>query len=359
MAGGGSTRAVFLALLGNGFLTITKSVAFLLTRSPAMLSEAIHSFADTANQGLLFIGIKRSNRPADARYHWGYGGERFLFSLLSAIGIFVLGCGVTVYHGVHSLIDPPDITVSWVSYAVLGVALLVDGFVLSAAIREVSAKKGDNSLMHFIRTSSDPTLLAVLFEDFVASVGVIVALIGIGLTQITGESYFDAASSIIIGIMLGLVAAWLGYRNRELILGPAIPKHIEDEVAEYLRQQPSIEAVRGIRTRIFGSEHYAFSADIDYNGKYLGKKHEAWFADQAKNLDEERAADVAGEFGELVLDTLAQEIDRIERELRKRFPQLAFVDLESDENPSTTGEGDEAAPGDDSAASGEANSAAE
>lgn len=339
MAASGSTGAVFLALLGNGFLTVIKFIAFLMSRSPAMLSESIHSFADTANQALLFIGIKRSKRPADDRYHWGYGGERFLFALLSAIGIFVLGCGVTVYHGIHSLLHPPELELSWITFAVLGVSLVVDGVVFFAAAREVWAKKGEMSFFRFVRESSDPTLLAVLFEDFVATLGVLIAMAGIGLAHITGNVYFDAASSVIIGVMLGMIAVWLGYRNRELILGPAIPAHVEKEVIEYLRAHPAIEAVRGVRTRIFASEKFSFSADIDYDGKFLGRKHGEWLAQQIAarggGLDSDEAGNLAGELGERVLDTLANEIDQIELELRKRFPRLAIVDLESDEHPAS------------------------
>jgi len=335
----GSGGAVFLALLGNGLLTVIKFIAFLLSNSPAMLSEAVHSLADTANQALLFVGIRRSERPADSRYHWGYGGERFLFALLSAIGIFVLGCGVTVYHGVHSLFDPPALSFSWVTYLVLAVALVVDGFVFVTALREVATKKGDQSLWHFIKTSSDPTLLAVLFEDFVASVGVLIAMAGIGLAQITGNVYFDAASSIIIGLMLGFIAIWLGFRNRELILGPSIPKDLEAEVLAFLRDQPSIENVRRVRTRIVASDKFAFAAEVDYDGAYLGKQHSTWVAEKiAGFMAGERgdADEFAGEFGERLLDALSAEVDRLEAELRKRFPRLVFVDLESDDCEATS-----------------------
>lgn len=335
MAAGGK-GAVFLALIGNTFLTLIKFGAFLLSRSPAMLSEAIHSFADTANQGLLYLGIRRSERPADERYHWGYGGERYLFALLSAVGIFVLGCGVTVYHGIHSLLHPPEVQTSWVTFAVLGVSLVVDAFVLGSAVREVNSMKGDQPFWRFVRTSSDPTLLAVLFEDFVATLGVLVALAGIGLAHLTGSPVFDALSSIIIGLMMGGIAVWLGVRNRELILGPAIPQDVEEGVVAFLLEQPSVEAVRRVRTRIVASERFAFAAEIDYDGKYLGKLQATWMAEQVRALPEELQAEhaeaLAGAFGERMLDTLASEIDRIESALRERFPRLSFVDLESDDH---------------------------
>ncbi|WP_428266962.1 cation diffusion facilitator family transporter [Haliangium sp.] len=350
MAAGGK-GAVFFALLGNGFLTLIKFGAFLLSNSPAMLSEAIHSFADTANQGLLFLGIRRSERPADERYHWGYGGERFLFALLSAVGIFVLGCGVTVYHGVHALLHPSQPDINWVIFVVLGVSLVVDGAVFLSAIREVYGLKGDKSFWKFVRESSDPTLLAVLFEDFVATMGVVVAVIGIGLAYLTGSPVFDAGASILIGLMLGGIAVWLAFRNRELILGPAIPRDVEEQVVAFLLEQPSVEAVRRVRTRIVASDRFAFAAEIDYDGKYLGGLQAEWVAKELHALpaapDAEQAggsdlvAGFASAFGERLLDALSAEIDRIEAELRKRFPRLAHVDLESDDAAKAAGGGRE------------------
>ena len=135
--------AVIAALVGNSFLTVIKFVAFAYSGSGAMMSEAIHSLADTGNQSLLYLGVRRSEKQADTMFHYGYGAERFLFALLSAVGIFILGCGVTIYHGIHTLIHPPDLTVSWIIFAVLGVSFLLDGAVLLVAIRAISVEKGD------------------------------------------------------------------------------------------------------------------------------------------------------------------------------------------------------------------------
>ena len=229
MAASGRT-AVYLALIGNSFLTVIKFVAFFVSGSGAMLSEAIHSLADAGNQGLLYLGIKTSERPADKMFHYGYGADRFLFALLAAVGIFVLGCGVTVYHGIMCLVHPPDLHLQWITFTVLAISFLVDGFVLMIAVRAVHASKGDQPFWKFIRSSSDPTVLAVLFEDFIACIGVIVATVGILVSYYTGSTVFDAISSIMIGLLLGVMAVWLGYRNRQLILGPAIPKEIESRL---------------------------------------------------------------------------------------------------------------------------------
>ena len=189
--------AVVAALVGNSFLTVIKTGAFLLSGSGAMLSEAIHSLADTGNQGLLYAGIRRSERQPDAMFHYGYGADRFLFALLSAVGIFILGCGVTVYHGVHTLLHPPELSLSWITFAVLGVAFVTDGSVLLSTIGAINRVKGEKSFFEHIRTSSDPTVAAVLFEDGIATSGVVVAALGIGLAHVTGDTRFDAVSSIL------------------------------------------------------------------------------------------------------------------------------------------------------------------
>jgi zinc transporter 9 len=330
---GGNKGAVFLAIIGNGILTIVKTIAFIISRSPALMSEAIHSFADTANQLLLFVGIRKSERPADARYHWGYGGERFFYALLSAVGIFVLGCGVTVYHGISSLRNPPDLDYHWLTYAVLLAGIVIDGIVLMAAVREVNAKRDGKKFWAFVASSSDPTLLAVLFEDAVATLGCMIALVGITLAQQTGNPAWDAGSSIIIGAMLGMIAIWLVYRNRQLILGPAIPKDVEREIREFLLAQPSIEGLRRVRTRIVASDRFALAAEIDYDGRYLGAQHGDWLAERI----EQEPTQIAAELGAKILESLAREIDRIEKELQAKFPKLKHLDLESDINPDVTG----------------------
>jgi zinc transporter 9 len=329
-----SSKAVFLALIGNTFLTAIKLVAFVVSGSGAMLSEAIHSAADTGNQGLLYLGIRRSARPADAMFHYGYGGERFLFALLSAIGIFVLGCGVTVYHGIATLIHPPELNVGWVTWLVLAIAFVVDGYVLAVAIRAVDEQRGGQPFWRFIRSSSDPTILAVLFEDFVAALGVLVAAAGILLAQLTGNTVFDALSSIVIGLLLGLIAVWLGWRNRTLILGPAIPPDVEAGVVELLRAQPSVNSVRDIKSRVLAADKFQLKAEVDYDGRHLAREHLAWARAQRAKLSDDASLDAfALELGERVLDSLGREIDRIEREIAQRYPQLRHLDLEADWKP--------------------------
>lgn len=333
MAGKGK-GAVFFALLGSLFLATIKFVAFALSGSSAILSEAIHSTADSGNQGLLYLGIRRSNRPADSRYHYGYGAERYLFALLAAVGIFVLGCGVTTYHGVQALLAPRELSLSAISFAVMGISVVLEGVVLIKAIRQLLHDKGEKDAWEFIKTTPDPTLLAVLFEDSVAIFGVIVATAGILLSYYTGQPIYDAISSIIIGLLLGVVAIWLGWRNRQLILGPAIPRELQDEIVAFLETQPSVQTVRLVKTRIVAADRFSIAAEIDYDGRYLGRQHADWIAERKGALaDDERREELAGDFGEMVVDSLGKEVDRLEAALFERFPLLRHVALESDWNP--------------------------
>jgi zinc transporter 9 len=326
-----SKKAVFAALAGNSFLTVIKFIAFLISGSGAMLSESIHSLADAANQFLLFLGIQKSERPADATFHYGYGAERFFFALMSAIGIFVLGCGVTVYHGIHTLLNPHELHVEWFVPVVLAVSLVVDGVVMVMAIQSVWHKKGDLGFIEYLRNSSDPTVLAVLFEDGVATLGVILAAVGIGLSVLTHNPMWDSFASIAIGLLLGMVAFWLAAKNRELLLGPAVQPAIHDEILHFLRAQPAVGGLHEVRTRILGADRFRLQADIDFNGRYLGRGLEDWIRERLPDPgDPEAVRSFAEEVGEQLMEAHATEIDRMEKELRERFPHLAYVDIEGD-----------------------------
>lgn len=315
------------AVVANSGLTVLKFTAFALTGSGSMFSEAMHTLADTANQALLFIGIQRSERKPDTLFTYGYGGERFLFALLSAVGIFVLGCGVTVYHGVSTLIDPHPLQIKWWLFAVLGISFVVNGYVLWMAIKAINQQRGDQPFMEFLKTTNDPTIAAVLLEDGIACAGVIIAVVCIALSGLLGSSIPDSIGSIIIGGLLGFVAIWLGYKNRSLILGRAIPVEVQELVVAYLKEQPSIERVRAIQSRIIGADTFKIKAEIDWNGRWFGQQHTDWVSEHKDRLD---AGDLAGQFGERMTESVALEVDRIEKALREKTPELKFIDFEGD-----------------------------
>lgn len=326
-----SRSAVLSAVFANFFLTIVKFVAFFLSGSGAMFSEAVHSAADAGNQLLLYLGIRSSERPADASFHYGYGGDRYLYSLLSAVGIFVFGCGITLYHAIHGILHPVHVEPSWLGYGVLALSFVVDGAVLISALRVVWTQKGDKSLAEFLRTTTDPTILAVLLEDSVATSGVLVAGLAIALTQVTGNPIYDSIGALIVGLMLGFVALWLATKNRRLLLGPKMPDHVHEGVLAYLRAHPAVRRIREPKSRIVGAGQYRFAAEIEFDGSWFGRKQAAWIGERAGTLADPAAHEAfAGELGERIVDAVAEEIDVIEVELRKRFPELLHVDIEAD-----------------------------
>lgn len=326
-----SGGAVLMALIGNGFITVMKFVAFLFSGSGAMLSESIHSFADTANQGLLFLGIRRSERRPNPLFPYGFGFDRYLYSLFSAIGVFVLGCGVTMYHGVHTLLHPPELKFTWVTWVVLAISFAVEGFVLLNVIRSIKAAKGRKGFRLWLKQTTDPTVPAVLFEDGVAVLGVVAAGVGIGLSSITGSHVPDAIASLVIGGMLGAVAIWLGLVNRRLLLGRAIPDEVEEGVREVLSAWPTVRRVEDFRTRVMGADVFRLKADVTFDGHPLGKAHAPWVREVLPARDDDAAIEAfAEEFGHRIIESLGDEVDRIEHAITERFPRLRFVDLEAE-----------------------------
>jgi len=326
-----SKTAVLAAVVGNTFLTVAKFGAFLVSGSGSMLSEAIHSAADAANQALLYVGLRRSLKPEDRRYPYGYGGERFLFALLSAVGIFIFGCGVTVYHGVHILLHPPELELSALAFVVLLVSLVVDGVVFYLAAKAVWAQKGEQTLRQYMRSATDPSAIAVLLEDAVACIGVLIALACIGLAHLTGDPLWDAIGSILIGLLMGAIAVWLGVKNRELLLGRAAAPELVEAAVEYLRSQPSVLKVAQVRSRVVSADHVKLQVDLDFNGAWFGREMDGWVRARLPQPDDREAADqFAADFGREILDRVGAEVDRIETELAQKFPRLRYIELEAD-----------------------------
>lgn len=323
MSAPSSLRAVITALAGNTFVTIIKLVAFVLSGSGAMLSEAIHSGADTGNQLLLFVGLKRGERVPDDRFHYGYGGERFVFGLLSAAGIFFIGCGITIYHGVESLLAPHAPQLSLITLAVLVVAFVIEGGVLVYAVRSVSAVRGKIPFFRYVRDHADPATVAILLEDGAAVLGLVIAALGILLTFATGNPLWDAVGSIVIGVVLGLVAYYLVRENRELLLGRAVPEGVEDLFVAIVQRQPSIRAVRDVKTHQLTPEAYKFKAEISFDHDYLAAQLDAALpalaGDRAPLLRRVAAA---------TSELIAAEIAAIERAVRAEIPQARHIDLE-------------------------------
>jgi zinc transporter 9 len=331
MAGQASGASVVAAIFGNGVIAALKIMAFLVSGSGAMLAEGIHSIADTANQALLWVGIRRSERPPDDDHPYGYGAERYVWSLISAMGIFFLGCGVTVYHGIHQLLHPEVPNVGWLTWAVLAISVLVEGGVLMMAIREANRAREGKGWLEYIRTSSDPTLIAVLFEDSVAVFGVFVAAAGIGLSRFTGIGAFDGVASIIIGLLLGALALVLAAKNSKLLVGQRADPETEERIRRLIERHPAVGKIVRLRTRVMAAGAHRVDLQVDFDADTL--------VDRMRDDIMRKAGDVktpedlvafSRAFGADLIDELAVEVDRIEDLIKEEVPTASLIDVEGD-----------------------------
>ena len=213
----GSAKAVYTAIGVNSFITVTKLTTFFMTGSGVLLSEGIHSFADVLNQSLLALGIQKAKKEPDADHPYGYGRDSFVWAMISAVGIFFLGCGFTLYHGIHSLMHPelPDASeIPWVT-GVLIFSFILEGYTLWVAYKAVreAAKESQMSFKEYLKVGPDPMAVAVLLEDAAAVFGVMIALFSIGMMQISQNAVWDAIGSITISLLLGAVAIFLMVKN--------------------------------------------------------------------------------------------------------------------------------------------------
>ncbi|MDT7691684.1 MAG: hypothetical protein QOI75_1051, partial [Pseudonocardiales bacterium] len=203
MSAGSGTRAIIAALAANAGIAVAKFVGFLFTGSSSMLAESVHSLADTSNQGLLLLGKKRAQREATPEHPFGYGRDRFFYSFVVALLLFTLGAVFSLYEGVHKVLEPAPITSPIVAIVILGVAVLLESYSFRTAIHESRDLKGDRSWWRFIREATEPELPVVLLEDFGALIGLVLALLGVGLTMLTGNGIWDGIGTVGIGLLLG------------------------------------------------------------------------------------------------------------------------------------------------------------
>ena len=219
MSAGSGTRAIVAALAANAGIAVAKFVGFLVTGSSSMLAESVHSLADTSNQGLLLLGKKRASREATPEHPFGYGRDRYFYSFVVALLLFTLGAVFSVYEGVHKIVDPHPIESPVVGLVILGVAAALEAFSFRTAIVESRPLKGSQSWWRFIRRSKEPELPVVLLEDFGALVGLLLALVGIGLAVITGDPVWDGIGTVAIGSLLGAIATILIVEMKSLLIG--------------------------------------------------------------------------------------------------------------------------------------------
>ncbi|MDQ0936443.1 cation diffusion facilitator family transporter [Streptomyces turgidiscabies] len=312
------TRVTVLVALGaNLLIAVAKAVGGLVTGSPALLSEAAHSVADSFNEVFLLAALRRSRRPADRRHPFGYGKERFFWSLLAAVGIFVMGGCFSFFQGIEALRS--DTEESFGGYVagliVLGVALLAEGASLARAVHQARGEGGKGTAAGSRGALRDPALRTVIAEDGTAVLGVTLALVGMALHMVTGQVVWEASASLAIGVLLVCVAFWLGRDARDQLIGEAADPGLSREVYALLARQPEIDSVEALFTMKLGLDATLVAARIDL----------------VPGLDSERVEEVAV---------------RIKRSVVQAVPEVGeiFLDVtdaaakEAERSPAATGE---------------------
>ena len=350
-------RAVNVAVKANTLIFFTKLGAYGVTGSSVMLAEAVHSAADILNQSLLWLGIRSSNKAPDENYNYGYRRERFVWSLISAVGVFFAGSGVSVAHGVHTLLaTDAQVEHIGVGIGVLAASAAVDAYSLRVAygaLRDNAAARS-MSLTDFVRAGHDPTSVAVVAEDAAAVAGCGVATAALLAAHVTGNMAYDAFGSIAVGGVLGLTATYLINSNRLLLLGRSLGDEKMRRVTDAIRSDPVVTEVYRAKSEELGPGSYRFAAEIEFSGakvveRYLqsgdGAKRRqlhAAFRAAAAELEKAEKAEASDDpkacagmdaalrlYGEEVVTAVGDEVDRMEKTIVGVEPTIHYVDLET------------------------------
>ena len=238
----GNNRVLIIALAANLGIAVAKFVAAALTGSSAMLTEGVHSLVDSTNQLLLMYGQRRAAKPADAMHPAGYGRELYFWSFVVALLVFALGAGVSVYEGVLHILEPEDAVSPVIAYVVLAIAFALEGGSTLAAFREFDATRGGKTWWRALTDTKDATTVIVLLENGAAMAGIVIAAVGLGLSQVTGDPRFDGVASVLIGVLLAVVAIFLAREAKGLLIGEAA----DPELVMGLRRAATRDGVMGI-----------------------------------------------------------------------------------------------------------------
>lgn len=236
-----SKTPIYSALIANLFIAIIKFIAAAVTGSSAMISEGIHSFVDTANEILLLVGIRQSQKPADASRPFGYGKELYFWAFVVSVLIFGVGGGISFYEGITHLLHPHIIEDPLWNYIVLAFALLFDGVSFIIAFKEFNKQRGATPFWEAVKKSKDPTIFVVLFEDAADVLGLGVAFLGVFLGHYFNNPYYDAIASIIIGLILTTISVVLARESRSLLMGESLSKATLDRIVEIAQNSDVIK----------------------------------------------------------------------------------------------------------------------
>ena len=263
-----SSKTVFLALSVNFFIGVIKSFVAFITSSSAMFSEAVHSFVDSFNQFLLWFGIKQSKKSNPRLYPLGRGKEEYFWTLVVAVLIFTVGGLVSLEHGIEALNHPKELDNLYISIAILSVSIILETYVLVKAVKKLRGNKEKKSILKLLKESNDGPLIAIVVEDFAATLGLIFALVGTLLTYYTNNSIYDAYSAISIGILLMVSGVFLGYEMKHLITGETVDDKVYKILEKTLLKEKSIKGVISIKVISIGTNNYLGLVKVDYLDEY-------------------------------------------------------------------------------------------
>ncbi|MDX8408100.1 MAG: cation transporter [Mariprofundaceae bacterium] len=311
-------KTVLTAIVGNSVVTLAKFTGFMLSGSSALLAEAVHSLADTANQGLLYLGLRRSERVADTEHQFGYGQERYFWNLVSAVTIFFLGCAYTILHAVEQLHAEHEPEISWIPFFIIGISLLVEGYSWLVALNEFRRQAGEANkpMRRYLVETRDPTTLAVLIEDSAAVLGLSLAFVGILLTAITGSAVFDGVAAIFIGILMGALAYFLAATNRKYLLNRT-DDEVNDVAMRLWQADEQVQRVQRVNSIVLSPQDTLLMAEVEL-------REEAMFAD----MTSEEVAHAIRFMHKLdsIRRELENDVSRIAPEARHIFIEFAAPD---------------------------------
>ena len=268
MANQDSSKTVFLALSVNFFIGVIKSFVAFITSSSAMFSEAVHSFVDSFNQFLLWFGIKQTKKSNPKLYPFGRGREEYFWTLVVAVLIFTVGGLVSLEHGIEALSHPKELDNLYISITILSISILLETYVLIKAVKKLRGNKDKKSILKLLKESNDGPLIAIVVEDFAATLGLIFALVGTLLSYFTNNSIYDAISAISIGILLMVSGIFLGYEMKHLITGETVNEDVYKVVENALLNEDKVKEVISVKIVSIGTNKYLGIVKVDYLDSY-------------------------------------------------------------------------------------------
>ncbi|KAH8401736.1 hypothetical protein KR009_007581 [Drosophila setifemur] len=331
-----SGQVVATAIAINAANLLFKAGGWVYSGSHSMFAEVIHSLADLINQLILAFGIYKSSQSPDMDHPYGYMNMRYVSSLISGVGIFCVGCGLSIYHGIEGILHPQPIgDLFWV-YCILMGSLVSEGATLIVAINELkrAAKENNVTFKEYVISGKDPCVNVVLCEDAAAVAGVMVAATCMGLSSYTGSPFFDAAGSLVIGALLGAVASFIIYTNANALVGISIASERLEKINTALEADVMIRAIYDVKGIDIGNGRVRYKAELDFDGReltrsYLDKQDLAKLLATVRGFQKvEDLESFLLDQGENIVDLMGGEIDRIEMNLRTQYPEIRHVDLE-------------------------------